>query len=350
MNIEKRKQFIINTIYFLTWILLIYFALTVASLYLLPFVIGIVVAYLVQKPSICFSKKIGIKKQTCAAVLSVAIFLLIIIFLSLFCWFLYSQLSKLIEYLSNHSGQIERFLEKAYTKLEYILQKLNFNNSLNSFYDDAINTVTVNITSYLSNGITTLVKRAPSVLLSCVVTVVSTCYIAKDYNKLLKFVKGFINADYYKLIVDVKNIFAECFLKFSVGYFWLFLITFGELIIGFLLLSVKRFVLMALLVALLDLLPVIGTGTILIPWAIISFLQNKFGFGIGILILYLLIAIIRNFIEPKIIGKQMEMNPLFTLIFIFIGFKLGGIIGMLVLPMFITVLFTYFKRKILQEN
>lgn len=330
--------------------LLIYFALTVASLYLLPFVIGIVVAYLVQKPSICFSKKIGIKKQTCAAVLSVAIFLLIIILLSLFCWFLYSQLSKLIEYLSSHSGQIERFLEKVYTKLEYILQKLNFNNSLNSFYDDAINTVTVNITSYLSNGITTLVKSAPSVLLSCVVTVVSTCYIAKDYDKLLKFVKGFINADYYKLIVDVKNIFAECFLKFSVGYFWLFLITFGELIIGFLLLSVRRFVLMALLVALLDLLPVIGTGTILIPWAIISFLQNNFGFGIGVLILYLLIAVIRNFIEPKIIGKQMEMNPLFTLIFIFIGFKLGGIIGMLVLPMFITVLFTYFKRKILQEN
>lgn len=350
MNVEKRKQFIINTIYFLTWMLLIYFALTVASLYLLPFVIGIVVAYLVQKPSICFSKKIGIKKQTCAAVLSVAIFLLIIILLSLFCWFLYSQLSKLIEYLSSHSGQIERFLEKVYTKLEYILQKLNFNNSLNSFYDDAINTVTVNITSYLSNGITTLVKSAPSVLLSCVVTVVSTCYIAKDYDKLLKFVKGFINADYYKLIVDVKNIFAECFLKFSVGYFWLFLITFGELIIGFLLLSVRRFVLMALLVALLDLLPVIGTGTILIPWAIISFLQNNFGFGIGVLILYLLIAVIRNFIEPKIIGKQMEMNPLFTLIFIFIGFKLGGIIGMLVLPMFITVLFTYFKRKILQEN
>lgn len=350
MNVEKRKQFIINTIYFLTWMLLIYFALTVASLYLLPFVIGIVVAYLVQKPSICFSKKIGIKKQTCAAVLSVAIFLLIIILLSLFCWFLYSQLSKLIEYLSSHSGQIERFLEKVYTKLEYILQKLNFNNSLNSFYDDAINTVTVNITSYLSNGITTLVKSAPSVLLSCVVTVVSTCYIAKDYDKLLKFVKGFINADYYKLIVDVKNIFAECFLKFSVGYFWLFLITFGELIIGFLLLSVRRFVLMALLVALLDLLPVIGTGTILIPWAIISFLQNKFAFGIGVLILYLLIAVIRNFIEPKIIGKQMEMNPLFTLIFIFIGFKLGGIIGMLVLPMFITVLFTYFKRKILQEN
>ncbi len=349
MNVEKRKQFIINTIYFLTWILLIYFALTVASLYLLPFVIGIVVAYLVQKPSICLSKKIGIKKQTCAAVLSVAIFLLIIVLLSLFCWFLYSQLSKLIEYISNNSGQIKRFFEKAYIKLEYILQKLNFNNSLNSFYNDAINTVTVNITSYLSNGIAALVKNAPSVLLSCVVTVVSTCYIAKDYDKLLRFVKGFINADYYKLIVDMKNIFAECFLKFSVGYFWLFLITFGELIIGFLLLGVKRFVLMALLVALLDLLPVIGTGTILIPWAIISFLQNRFGFGIGVLILYLLIAVIRNFIEPKIIGKQMEMNPLFTLIFIFIGFKLGGIIGMLVLPIFVTVLFTYFKRKILQE-
>ena len=345
MNIEKRTQFIINIIYFSLWMILIYFVFTIAAVYLLPFLIGVFVAYLVQKPAKCVSKRFGINKQKCAAVLSVAIFLFIIIILSLAIWFLYYQIIEVIEYFSNHSEQIERFLENIYGKIEFIFQKINFKNTFKNFYDSAIKTLTSNATSFLSNRIASLIKGLPSAFLSCIVTVVATCYIAKDYDRLLKFVKGVVKEEHYKITVDIKNIFVECFLKFSKGYFWLFLLTFIELLLVFLLLGVKKIVLMALVIAFLDLLPVIGTGTVLIPWSIFSFFQKNYRFGIGLVVAYLVISIVRNFVEPKIIGKQVDVNPLFTLIFIFIGFKLGGIVGMILLPITVTVLITYFKRK-----
>ena len=345
MNIEKRTQFIINIIYFLLWATLIYIAFTVALRYLLPFVIGVFIAYLVQKPAKYFSNRFDVNKQKCAAVLSVAIFLLIIIFISLLAWFLYYQIVNFIEYLSNQSAEIEGLLEKIYAKIEFFLQKINSVNTFKNFYASAIKTLTTKMTTFLSNGITSLIKKLPSTIISCVVTVVATCYIAKDYDRLLKFLKGFINAEHYNTIIVFKNIFTECFSKFLIGYFWLFLITFGELLVGFWLLGVKNTILMALLVAILDLLPIIGTGTILIPWSIFSFIQSNYSLGIGLIILYLIISVIRNFIEPKIIGKQVDINPLFTLIFIFIGFKLGGILGMLAFPIIITVLITYLKRK-----
>jgi predicted PurR-regulated permease PerM len=72
--------------------------------------------------------------------------------------------------------------------------------------------------------------------------------------------------------------------------------------------------------------------------------------GLGLVILYLIITVIRNFAEPKIIGKQIGINPLFTLVFIFLGLRLGGIMGMLVLPVVLTVLFTYFRRQISDNN
>ncbi len=346
IKMEKKHNFIVGVVYFLTWFLIVYFAFSVAASYFLPFLIGIIIAYLVQKPAVFLNKKTGISKEKCASFLSVIIYLIVVAIFLFFVWFLFSQFDKIINFLSTNGQQIKNFLENIYEKIEYVLKKLNLENNYKSFYEDAISGLLLNVTSYLSNSLTFLIKKIPAVLLSCVVTVVATCYIAKDYDRLLKFVKGFIKQEYLKTIIEIKEIFYECFIKFSVGYFWLFLITFGQLVFGFLVLGIDKFMLIALIVSFLDMLPVIGTGTILLPWAVIEFLKNDYMFGFGLIILYLFITITRNFIEPKIIGKQIDINPLFTLIFIFIGFKLGGIIGMLVFPMILTVIFTYLRRRI----
>ena len=81
---EKKKSFIINSIYIAVWILIIYFLITFASAYLLPFLIGIIIAHLVQKPAVFMNKKIGIKKNKCAAILSVTIYLFVSIIIFLF--------------------------------------------------------------------------------------------------------------------------------------------------------------------------------------------------------------------------------------------------------------------------
>ncbi|MDO4607695.1 MAG: AI-2E family transporter, partial [Clostridia bacterium] len=109
--------------------------------------------------------------------------------------------------------------------------------------------------------------------------------------------------------------------------------------------QVEHFFVVALLISLVDLLPIFGTGTVLLPWAVINFLTQNYYKGLGIVLLYITITVIRNFLEPKLIGEQFDINPIFTLIFLFLGFRIGGIMGMLALPIFFTVLFTYYRNK-----
>ena len=343
MNLEEKKKFIINFTYFVIWTIIIYFLFKVAAAYLFPFLIGIIIAYLVQKPAMFISRKTHLKKQNCAAVLSVVVFILVIVIMALLFWFLYIQFSSFISNFSNHTESLRNYIEKAYEYFENYLKNIDveFRNTFKRFTTDTLNGFITKIGSFLSISATALIKKLPKLILSCYV---------KDYNRLLKFVKGFITDKFYNRIIDIKNIFTECFFKFAVGYFWLFVITFFELAIGLLILKIEHFVVLAFFVALLDLLPIIGTGTVLLPWAIIMFFQSKYGIGFGLVMLYLVITVIRNIIEPKIIGRQIGINPLFTLIFIFLGLRLGGIIGMLVLPIILTVLFTFYRRQLLDSD
>ncbi len=350
MNLEEKKKFIINFLYLTAWITIIYLLFKVAAAYLFPFLIGTIIAYIVQKPAMLISDKIKIKKQNCAAVLSVVAFVAVIALIILLCWILYSQLNRLIQYFSNNSNEIIGFIEKIYTQIENIMKKTDFQSALKRFSDDALNGLIKKITNILSSSVTTLIKSMPILLVSCVVTVVATCYISKDFERLIKFVKGFLRYDLYKRIVDIKNIFNECFLKFAIGYLWLFVITFFELLLGFLLLGIDQLLLLAFLVAFLDLLPVIGTGTVLLPWSVVLFFKGNYKLGFGIAILYLVITVVKNFVESKIIGKQIGINPLFTLLFIFLGLRLGGIGGMLIFPIALTVIFTYFRRRYLESD
>ena len=213
------------------------------------------------------------------------------------------------------------------------------------FYDTISNLLS-KLGNFITGAVTSFIRRIPALIFTSVITVVSTCYIAKDFERLKRFVKGFINISTYEKIIKIKSAFTDCFFKFSVGYFWLYLLTFIELMLGLLILKIPNFIVLALLISFVDLLPVFGTGVVLLPWSVFSFLQSNYKNGFGLLFLYLFIMIVRNFAEPKIIGKQININPIFTLLFIFIGLQIGGIAGMLLFPLILTVAFTYYRRQI----
>lgn len=346
MNLEEKKNFIINFLYFTFWFVILYLIFKVAFLYLLPFLIGIIIASAVQKPAIIISKKIKIKQELCASFLSVICFIALVCIISVFVWILYTQFSELINQISNYSGSIISFFENFYNYFKKIFNSLGegFKGTLNNFSQNTVNTLITKVSLLFSSLITTFIKRLPTLFVSVVVTVVATCYIAKDYDRLLSFLKGFIGKKLYKKTNDFYMVIKKCFLKFFIGYFWLFVLTFFQLLFGFLLLGIKHFVALAFLVAFLDLLPIIGTATILIPWSIFMFFIGDFSIGFGLLILLVFIVVVRNYAEPKIIGKQTGINPLFTLIFIFIGLRFGGFFGMLILPITLTAVFNYYRK------
>jgi len=104
------------------------------------------------------------------------------------------------------------------------------------------------------------------------------------------------------------------------------------LLAGFLLLNVERAVLAALLTSLVDLLPVLGVGTVLVPWSVLAFLSGDVFRGVGLLVLFGIMVVVRQFLEPRIVGGSLGIHPLLTLLAVFAGFRLFGFAGMLGAP------------------
>ncbi len=351
MYLDKKKKFVIDFIYISLWIAIIYIVLKVLLVYLLPFVIGLIIAYLVQKPALLTSQKIKVKKEICAAVFSVFFYIISVAFIVFILWLIYAQGIKLIDAFKK--GEIINInFNNVFNTVSTFFEKFNnnFGNTINKVANETANELIFKFSTIVSNTLSSFVKKFPSLFISIAITIVATFYISKDYNKLKKFILGFASDNICNKVAEIKNVFIECFLKISIGYFWLYLITFFELLFGFTMLGISNPFLLAFLISFVDLLPVLGTGTVLLPWAIIGFLQNDFKIGFGLTILYVFIVIIRNFLEPKIIGRQTGINPLFTLVFIFLGFRIGGLIGMIVIPVILTVAFTYFRNQIASEK
>jgi predicted PurR-regulated permease PerM len=104
------------------------------------------------------------------------------------------------------------------------------------------------------------------------------------------------------------------------------------LLIGFLLLRVSLPLFFALGIAVLDALPLFGTGTALLPWSLFSMISGDLHLGLGLLILYAVCALSRNVLEPKLLGAQLGVSPLLTLLAIYVGYRVSGFGGMLLLP------------------
>lgn len=114
-------------------------------------------------------------------------------------------------------------------------------------------------------------------------------------------------------------------------------LTFAELCIGLLAFKIPYAVPIALAIAVFDILPILGTGGVLLPWAAVLFMLGNMPLGAGILALYLVITMVRNIVEPKIVGKQIGLHPLATLVALFVGLKLIGIAGAVILPVFLSI-------------
>ena len=104
------------------------------------------------------------------------------------------------------------------------------------------------------------------------------------------------------------------------------------------LLGIKNAFAIAFIIAVLDILPVLGTGTVLIPWAVLAFASGRISTGVGVFGLYLVITVVRNLIEPKLVGKQMGLSPVIMLPCMLIGLKFFGIIGLFVVPLLVSFL------------
>ena len=132
---------------------------------------------------------------------------------------------------------------------------------------------------------------------------------------------------------DIRHGLISVMGKYIRSYGLILLITYCIIFIGLSLLRVEHSPIIALLIAFLDILPVIGVGTVLVPGSVISLaLGNKF-LGIGLILLFVVNAVLRQLIEPKIVGKSLNLHPLVSLAAIYLGYAIFGFMGLFILPL-----------------
>jgi sporulation integral membrane protein YtvI len=184
----------------------------------------------------------------------------------------------------------------------------------------------------LASSLTGWISLIPNILLFLLVTVIALVYFAIDLEKINTRVRSFLPKSLSERLSGVREGFLQTSGKYIGAYLLLMLETFGILLVGFVILRIERAFSLALIVSVLDLLPIIGVGTVLVPWSIISFVTGDRLLGVGLLLLFVVNTVIRELTEPRIVGKSLDMHPLMTLAFIYVGYALFGLSGLVALP------------------
>lgn len=351
MEQQSKISFLINLAFTVTVGAIIYICGKFLIGYLLPFVIATAIAWIVQKPARKISSRLKVKTSLCAVLLSAVIFLAAVAVFFFIAYRFWSGSKAFFRDIPEIVSTVSELATDLRAKMNSFFHQLSpeMSEVLSGIGTNMFENFGKALTSTFSLFATNIAKKTPSFLFSCVVALVASCYIAKDYEILVRFLKELCGEKRFLKLLEIKEIFTENIWKILKGYIALMLITFVELLAGFFVLRIKHAFLLALLVAFVDLLPVFGTGTVLLPWGLTEiFLGNSRGFGI--IVLYIVITLIRNFAEPKIIGSQIGINPLFTLLVMFAGLRLMGFWGLIIFPIVFIVVIKYYKHQLKLEK
>lgn len=344
MNIETQKRFLIRIGFWAVVILLVILCLKYVLPFLLPFVVAFLIAALLNRPIMFLAEKLNGKRVVPAILMTLlfyvaaaALFSLLGLRVFMYVWETVRALPQL------YRNTLEPALETMFSSLEVYLDELdpavvtalmdNMNSALGSLGSFVTN-ASVRIISYISG----VAAAVPGSFLNVIITIIVTFFLAIDYPKVTGFILRQLpeKADFY--IGEVRDYVGGTLLKCLASYALILCITFLEISVGLTVLRVPNAILIALCIAVFDILPVLGTGGIMIPWGIISLIMGKWVLGLGLLALYLIITVIRNIIEPKIVGHQVGLHPVVTLLSMLAGLQLFGIIGLFGFPITLSLL------------
>ena len=361
-KVAKRRDFLIDLVYVMAIIGLAYVFFKYCFSIAAPFLLSFFFAVILQRPLGWLDKKTKNKMHSFWSIvlvlLCVAIILgpVISIIAALFrevgnfISFLGEQLNDLPTFLVTLQNEILKAIkflpDSIYTSVSENITQF-FGNLINDFDVSKLGINMSSITSGLSNGISgvySVVKNIPSILISVVIGVIAWILFTKDYKKVVKFIKLQLPDKHKNLLSETKKIFSSTILKMCRAYGIIMFITFCENFLGLTILNLigvmnnSYVFVIAICIAVFDILPVAGSGGILIPWSLIALVSGNVGQCVGLLILYAVITVIRQYIEPKIVGDSPGVNPLVTLAGLYFGLKLFGFMGMFIVPICVMTL------------
>ena len=331
------------------------------AFFLLPFLIAFALSSLMEPLLKLLTKKLHIKRKIAAPIMLLLMLAFLIFLLVLIVLKLVSETKILIQSapanLSDFYSQIIEWTEKWTMDLTWLPPEITANlgsvtNNLGNVISNLSSTITTFGKTIVKGAFTTAISF-PEAIVFTIITIMATYFMSSDREKISAAFTRHLPESWMQRIINLKkDMFSTIF-----GYLRAALIimsfTFIELFIGFNIIPVKYPLLLAFLIAIIDALPVLGTGGVLIPWSLFSFVTNDIKMGIYILALYLVVLVIRQIIEPKVVGHQIGVYPLLTLLAMYTGLQLIGFAGLILGPITFVlirnILITIYKNKTLKD-
>ena len=227
-------------------------------------------------------------------------------------------------------AEIENALQNGRKLAEYFPQNLQppllaFSDNLDGLFGKLVSRAaepTVQIAGHVA-------KSIPNLLVNMVIIILSSYLFLADRESIMRWLKEHLPAFVFRYIEYMKRDAKGLIGGYFLAQFRIMCVVALILATGFLVLGVRYGVLLAFLTAILDFLPIFGTGTVLFPWAVVKLFAGEYAYATGLILLYILTQVVRQIIQPKIVGESMGLPPLMTLFLVYLGFKLRGLTGMI---------------------
>ncbi|HIZ81008.1 MAG TPA: sporulation integral membrane protein YtvI [Candidatus Mediterraneibacter pullistercoris] len=302
--------------------------------FFMPFVIGWIIAAIASPLVYWLEKRLRIVKKLGSALIVILVLALIVLAIYFGISRLAAEISNLVKDFPEMYAQLEAGLGQIGDTLSGIFERLP------SGIQDGWNTVAANLDRYMGNFVSNMseptvtaagniAKRVPYYLISFIVSVLSAYFFIVQREEVLNWIKKISPEPVQKRMTLVMDN-----LRYAVGgyfkaQFKIMGIVFVILLVGLGALGTGYFVLVAFLISFLDFLPFFGTGTAMIPWAAYKFFMGDYKMTVALVIIYVITQAVHQLLQPKLVGDSVGLNPLVTLILLYVGYRMGGILWMI---------------------
>lgn len=316
-------------------ILLVIFVVPRIFILFMPFVIGALIAKLANPMVVFIEKHIKIKRKAISGVVIALAIAAVTLGIYVFLFIIIRETADLSKQIPEIWESIQINAKKIMIIVEQFVDNLPFD--LNLEVDKVGDSISEFVTKNMSDlstptveAIGNFAKNIPNAIIATIMCVLSAYFFLTEKN----FFTNDLKARLPKVLVERWNVIYQSLIKSLGDYIsaqfkieiWIYI----ELVIGFAILDVEHILIIALGIALLDIFPIFGTGTVLVPWAIIELVDKDYKTAIGLIILWGTGQLLRQIIQPKIVGDSFGIPPLPTLLLLYIGWKLKGVMGMVV--------------------
>jgi len=346
---EKKRAFIIDVLYLVVVMAIVVFLFRYVVPFLMPFIVGFVIAYLL-KPIINFlSRKTRINRRVVACFIVLLAYALVVLLL----WLLGSKIYYTVVQMGEDDYFNRVFQETILPTVNSITQFVtktieNFSpNAVEQIYGmssqilDWLYSLVTSLGSWAGNLVKDALTGLPGLLTTLMFAIMSSVFLTMDYKTVSSFIVKQFPPKYREYIFDFKKYLTNTAFRYFRAILVLMLITFTELCIGLLILRVDNAIGLAALIALGDALPVLGTGGMMIPWMFVEVIKGNYSLAIGLAVVYAIITLIRNFLEPKVVGQSLGLHPIVSLLSIYLGLKFMGIFGMIIMPIVAIIIINF---------